>query len=83
MLVGFGVSKGPTTKDGFTTTRSIPCSFAMRQASFSAKVFANAYQSCQNTQMEKVQKKQKQQKASRFWSIELYRSASALETDME
>lgn len=46
VLVGCGASKGPTTKDGFTTTRSIPVSLAILHASFSADVFAYAYQSC-------------------------------------
>lgn len=45
VLVGWGASSGPTTKDGFTTTRSIPLSSATLHASFSAMVFAYAYQS--------------------------------------
>lgn len=45
VLVGLGPSAGPITKDGFTTTRSMPCSFASRHASFSATVFAYAYHS--------------------------------------
>ncbi|KAL2609048.1 hypothetical protein R1flu_027621 [Riccia fluitans] len=43
VLEGNGVGKGPTMKDGFTTTRSRMCSSANFQASFSASVFASAY----------------------------------------
>lgn len=49
VLVGCGAKRGPTTKDGFTTTRSMPFSFAIFQASFSAIVFAYAYHSCKFT----------------------------------
>ena len=45
VLVGLGPSAGPITNDGFTTTRSMPCSLASRHASFSATVFAYAYHS--------------------------------------
>jgi len=45
VLVGCGASSGPTTKEGLTTTRSMPFSFADLQASFSPIVFAYAYQS--------------------------------------
>lgn len=45
ILVGWGASKGPTTKEGFTTTRSIPLSSAIFHASFSAVVFTNEYHS--------------------------------------
>lgn len=45
VLVGFGASNGPTMKEGFTTTRSIPLSSATLHASFSATVFAYAYHS--------------------------------------
>ena len=51
VLVGCGVSKGPTTKDGFTTTRSVPLSLAILHASFSAKVFAYAYHSCRTARL--------------------------------
>lgn len=47
VLVGCGASRGPITKDGLTTTRSIPFSLANFHASCSPKVFAYAYQSCE------------------------------------
>lgn len=46
VLVGRGAINGPTTKDGFTTTRLMPKCSANLHASFSANVFAYAYHSC-------------------------------------
>lgn len=44
VLVGCDPSKGPTTNEGFTATRSSPSSSAFFQAACSPSVFANAYQ---------------------------------------
>lgn len=46
VLVGCGESNGPTTKEGLTTTKSMPLSSAVFHASFSAIVLAYAYHSC-------------------------------------
>jgi hypothetical protein len=46
VLAGCGARSGPTTKEGLTTTRSTPLSFAILHASFSPKVFAYAYHNC-------------------------------------
>lgn len=45
VLVGGGESKAPTTKEGLTTTKSMPLSFTILHASFSAIVLAYAYHS--------------------------------------
>lgn len=80
VLVGCGASRGPTTKEGFTTTRSFPVSSANFQASFSATVFAYAYQSCVEMEARMTTKECKQQS---FGNCQIYTSRRNVRWELE